>query len=197
MTPRAKTAKPALPPPGGRVLGIDPGTLRVGFALVDRAGNSFTAVTCGVIRASGPLHGRLRTIYEALTDLAARYRPTVLALEDVFFGKDIRAMEKIGEGRAIAKLVAAQHGMELAEYPPATVKLAVAGNGAASKESVGRMVAAAFGLREPPKPADASDALALALCYCTRGSAPSSTAPSRSRRRHWTLQDVQRLPRRS
>lgn len=197
MTPRAK--KPASPssPPRGRVLGIDPGTLRVGFALVDRSGSSFTAVTCGVIRASGPLHGRLKTIFDELSALAARYRPTVLALEDVFFGKDIRAMEKIGEGRAIAKLVAAQHGMELAEYPPATVKLAVAGNGAASKEAVGRMVAAAFGLREPPKPADASDALALALCYCTRGSAPPSAAPSRARRTRWTLQDVHSLPRRS
>ncbi len=196
MTPRAKKPANSTSPPHGRVLGIDPGTLRVGFALVDRSGNSFTAVTCGVIRASGPLHGRLKTIFDELSALAARYRPTVLALEDVFFGKDIRAMEKIGEGRAIAKLVAAQHGMELAEYPPATVKLAVAGNGAASKEAVGRMVAAAFGLREPPKPADASDALALALCYCTRGSAPPSAAPSRARRRHWTLQDVHALPRR-
>jgi crossover junction endodeoxyribonuclease RuvC len=197
MTPRARKTGNSAAPARGRVLGIDPGTLRVGFALVDRSGNSFTAVTCGVIRASGPLHGRLKTIFDELSALAARYHPTVLALEDVFFGKDIRAMEKIGEGRAIAKLVAAQHGMELAEYPPATVKLAVAGNGAASKEAVGRMVAAAFGLREPPKPADASDALALALCYCTRGSAPPSAAPSRSSRRHWTLQDVQALPRRS
>ncbi|MEK7470105.1 MAG: crossover junction endodeoxyribonuclease RuvC [Planctomycetota bacterium] len=177
----------------GRVLGIDPGTLRVGFAIVDRAGNSFTAVEYGVIRASGPLPGRLKVIFEQLTVLAEKYRPTLLALEDVFFGKDIRAMEKIGEGRAIAKLVAAQHGMELAEYPPATVKLAVAGNGAASKEAVARMVTAAFRLAEPPRPSDASDALALALCHCTRGPAPAAAARPRSRRKGWTLQDVQVL----
>ena len=174
----------------GRVLGIDPGTLRVGFALVDRAGNSYTALEYGVIRASGPLPGRLKIIFEALTALAEKHHPTVLALEDVFFGKDIRAMEKIGEGRAIAKLVAAQQGMEVAEYPPATVKLAVAGNGAASKEAVARMVTAAFGLAEPPHPADASDALALALCHCTRGPAPSAAARPRSRRKGWTLADV-------
>jgi crossover junction endodeoxyribonuclease RuvC len=174
----------------GRVLGIDPGTLRVGFAIVDRAGNSFTAVAYGVIRAKGPLHGRLRDIFEAITLLAQKHRPTILALEDVFFGKDIRAMEKIGEGRAIAKLVAAQHGMELAEYPPATVKLAVAGNGGASKEAVARMVTAAFGLDEPPHPSDAADALALALCHCTRGTAPAAATRSRSRRRGWTSEDV-------
>jgi len=180
-----------------RVLGIDPGTLRVGFALVDRAGNSYTAVEYGVIRANGPLPGRLKIIFEAITALAARHRPAVLALEDVFFGKDIRAMEKIGEGRAIAKLVAAQHGMELAEYPPATVKLAVAGNGAASKEAVARMVTAAFGLAEPPHPADASDALALALCHCTRGTAPAAATRPRSRRKNWTTQDAERLTARS
>jgi crossover junction endodeoxyribonuclease RuvC len=178
-----------------RVLGIDPGTLRVGFAIVDRDGNSFRAVEYGVVRARGPLPGRLSQIYDALSALAARHRPTVLALEDVFFGKDIRAMEKIGEGRAIAKLVAAQHGMELAEYPPASVKLAVAGNGAASKEAVGRMVTAAFALAEPPQPADASDALAIALCWCTRGPAPAGATRSRSRRKGWTVADVASLER--
>lgn len=180
----------------GRVLGIDPGTLRVGFAVIDCVGNSFRAVEYGVVRASGPLPGRLLQIYEALVALASRHCPSVLAIEDVFFGKDIRAMEKIGEGRAIAKLVAAQHGMDVFEYPPATVKLAVAGNGAASKEAVGRMVTAAFGLAEPPQPADASDALAIALCHGTRGPAPGAASKPRSRRKGWTVADVSALERR-
>lgn len=177
----------------GRVLGVDPGTLRVGWAIVDRDGNSFRAVAFGVIRARGPLPGRLLTIYRELTALADLHRPSILAIEDVFFGKDIRAMEKIGEGRAIAKLVAAQRAMDVAEYPPATVKLAVAGHGGASKESVGRMVAAAFGLREPPKPADAADALAIALCHGTRGTAPVAAKKARAGRRGWTTADLAAL----
>jgi crossover junction endodeoxyribonuclease RuvC len=101
-------------------------------------------------------------------------------------------MEKIGEGRAIAKLVAAQAEMTVAEYPPATVKLAVAGNGGASKESVGRMVQAAFGLKELPQPADASDALALALCHCTRG--PGNGVSSHGKRSSkWSEADVAAL----
>lgn len=185
--------RPSAPATSARVLGIDPGTLRVGFAVVDRRGASHAAVECGVLRARGELPARLLEIYEGLTELVKRHRPSVLALEDVFFGKDVRAMEKIGEGRAIAKLVAAQHGMPVAEYPPATVKLAVAGNGAASKEAVARMVTAAFGLREPPKPADATDALAVALCHCTRGGAPPAAAVPRTRRRRWTSRDVRHL----
>lgn len=173
-----------------RVLGIDPGTLRVGFAVVERTGTALRAVSFGVVRAKGPLPGRLATIYDALTDLARSFRPQALALEDVFFGKDLRAMEKIGEGRAIAKLVAAQHGMDVAEYPPATVKYAVAGHGNASKEGVARMVMAAFSLAEPPRPLDASDALALALCHCTRGSGEAVKRPRARKSRGWTAADV-------
>ncbi|MCC6741557.1 MAG: crossover junction endodeoxyribonuclease RuvC [Planctomycetia bacterium] len=186
--------RPSSPTPASRVLGIDPGTLRVGFAVVDRHGASQVAVEWGVLRARGELPARLLAIYAGLTELVKRARPSVLALEDVFFGKDVRAMEKIGEGRAIAKLVAAQHGMQVAEYPPATVKRAVAGNGAASKEAVARMVTAAFGLREQPTPADATDALALALCHCTRGGAPQAASLPRSRRRRWTTEDLRHLP---
>lgn len=178
-----------------RILGIDPGTLRVGFAVIEQDGHGYRALSFGVVRAKGPLHRRLKHIYEELFDIVTKLKPSVLALEDVFFGKDIRAMEKIGEGRAIAKLVAAQHGMELAEYPPATVKLAVAGHGAASKDAVGRMVAAAFGLREPPRPADASDALALALCHATRGPVAVAAPAARRRRRGWTMADVAALTR--
>ena len=179
--------------PIDRILGVDPGTLRVGWAVVDRDGNSHRAVAWGIIRASGPLPRRLRHIFDELTVLVREHHPAALALEDVFFGKDIRAMEKIGEGRAIAKLVAEQHGMSLAEYPPATVKLAVAGHGGASKEAVSRMVVAAFALSEPPRPADVTDALAIALCHCTRGITGGPAPAARRRRHNWTSADVAHL----
>ncbi|MBI2922033.1 MAG: crossover junction endodeoxyribonuclease RuvC [Planctomycetes bacterium] len=179
--------------PPTRVLGIDPGTLRVGWAVVTKSGNTFRALAWGVIRARGPLTGRLLQIYDGLTAVAREHRPHVLALEDVFYGKDIRAMEKIGEGRAIAKLVAAQCGMPVSEYPPATVKKSVAGHGGASKEAVSRMIVAAFGLSETPRPADVSDALALGLCHCTRGEEAVASPRRRVSRRGWTTADVQRL----
>lgn len=176
-----------------RILGVDPGTLRVGWGVIEGAGAAWKGVAWGVIRARGPLPSRLLAIFEALTAIAAEHRPDILSLEDVFHGKDVRAMEKIGEGRAIAKLVAARAAVTLAEYPPATVKLSVAGHGGASKESVGRMVVATLGLASQPRPADATDALALALCHALRGSGPSSR-PRASRRRGWTTADVARLP---
>lgn len=192
----APSASPA-PPRPRLVLGVDPGTLRVGWAVVSKSGNTFRALAFGVIRARGPLAGRLLQIYDALTAIAHEHRPDVLALEDVFYGKDIRAMEKIGEGRAIAKLVAAQCGMPVSEYPPATVKKSVAGHGGASKEAVSRMIMAAFRLSEAPKPADVSDALALGLCHCTRG-ADELVSPRRAtRRRGWTMEDLRRLAPRS
>jgi crossover junction endodeoxyribonuclease RuvC len=149
-----------------RVLGVDPGTIRMGMGLLEGNGNRYTLVAFESVKlsASRPLPERLKEIYETVHDFIERHRPEVLALENVFFGKDVRALVKIGEARASAMLAAANRGIPVVEYPPARVKQAVSGNGQASKIQIQQMMKHLLRLKEPP-PVDAADALAVALCH--------------------------------
>ena len=149
-----------------RVLGIDPGTIRTGVGILEGDGNRPKLVTFESVEVSErlPISERLKEIYEAVRGYIARYSPEVMALENVFFGKDVRALVKIGEARASAMLAAAERGIPVVEYAPARVKQAVSGNGQASKVQMQQMVRERLGLREAP-PVDAADALAVALCH--------------------------------
>ncbi len=149
-----------------RVLGIDPGTHRTGFGILESEGRDSRLVICGTIRATSkdPIEKRLLHIFESLQKNIQSYKPDVVALETLFFAKDIQAVERIGEARACAMLAASKEGVEVVEYAPTAVKRSVTGNGRASKEQVQFMVKRLLNLKEAPA-IDASDALAIAMCH--------------------------------
>ncbi len=153
-----------------RVLGIDPGTKVVGWGVLDTNGVRHALVAHGAIRTTvgDELALRLVEVHDGLTRTIAEHRPEVIALEDVFFGKNFQSAIRLGEGRGVALLCAAQAGVPVAEYPPATIKKAVVGWGRADKEQVARMVQAVLRMAELPTPRDAADALAIAICHCHR-----------------------------
>ena len=154
-----------------RVLGIDPGTSVCGYGVVDLNGPDLHTVDYGVVRAPArwPLHERLKVIHEGLAAVIERHKPQVVAVEGVFHGVNPRTAIKIGEGRGVALLAAAQAGLPVAEYSPATVKKAVVGAGRAGKSQVQQMVRVLLALSDLPRPEDAADALAIAICHCHRG----------------------------
>ena len=161
------------------VLGIDPGVSRCGYGCVEangRGAGGGRAVAAGVLRTppEDPLPHRLAQLDDDLRALLAELRPDAVAVERVFFQVNARTAMSVGQASGLALAAAARAGCEVAQYTPNEVKQAVAGYGAAGKEQVTRMVQALLGLREPPRPADAADALALALTHL-------AMAPLRSR----------------
>jgi crossover junction endodeoxyribonuclease RuvC len=151
-----------------RVLGIDPGLTRCGYAVVDgRGGGAAAAVSMGVIRtpASAPLPHRLAALRAELVELLRQYEPQVVAVEQVFFQVNVRTAMSVGQASGLALCEAAAAGCEVVQYTPNQVKDAVAGYGAADKRQMQRMVQARLKLTRLPQPADAADAAALALCH--------------------------------
>ena len=149
-----------------RVLGIDPGTAVTGWGVVERAARGIVHVAHGAVVTHSRLGraAKLVTIHDALAALCREWRPDVVALEQSFVGRNVQSAFRLGEVRGVAMLVAATTGIPVAEYPPATVKLAVTGNGRAEKEQVQRALARELQVAERLTP-DAADALAIALCY--------------------------------
>lgn len=156
-------------------MGIDPGTSCVGYGVIDKKGSDLQVVDFGTIRtkSGAPLPERLKTIFEQLSSIISKYSPETFAIENVFVGKGPRSSIKIGEGRGVILLCAAMSGGPIAEYTATNVKMAVVGNGHASKEQVQKMVGVILGLDEPPKAEDAADALAIAICHCHRSKIPN------------------------
>ncbi len=152
------------------VLGIDPGTLHLGWGVVSREGNRLTHVAHGIVHLDGksPLSARLCRIDEELRAIVAEYRPDTGSVEGLFFHKDAQAASKLGHARGVVLLSLARAGVEVVEYPPARVKRTIAGNGQADKRQVALMIRAVLSLREVP-PADAADALALAVTHLRTG----------------------------
>jgi crossover junction endodeoxyribonuclease RuvC len=149
------------------ILGIDPGTASTGFGLVERRGASLSSLGGGVIstRAGEPLEQRLATISSCLEALIAEHRPAALAVEDIFFGRNVRTAFAVGQARGAVLAAAGSADVPCFAYTPQAVKLAVCGSGRAAKDQVQRMVAALLGLPEPPASDHAADALALAICH--------------------------------
>jgi crossover junction endodeoxyribonuclease RuvC len=164
------------------VLGIDPGVSRCGYGCVEAAGGAAggRAVAHGVLRTpvDDPLPARLAALHEALVGLVADLRPEVVAVERVFFQVNARTAMSVGQASGLVLAAAARAGCEVAQYTPNEVKQAVAGYGAAPKEQVQRMVQALLRLPERPRPPDAADALALALCHLAM--APLRAAAARA-----------------
>jgi crossover junction endodeoxyribonuclease RuvC len=151
-------------------LGIDPGTLHLGWGVVSRAGNRLEHIAHGVIDLDPklPLAKRLTHIEVGLNALVERYRPTVGSVEGLFFHKDAQAAAKLGHARGVVLLSLARAGVDIAEYPPARVKRTIVGNGQAEKKQVAMMIRAVLSLNELPRP-DAADALALAVTHLRLG----------------------------
>jgi len=156
------------------VLGVDPGLTRCGVGVVrGSVGRPLDLVTVGVIRTSPDVETarRLHMIEQSLEARIAELRPDVVAVERVFSQHNVRTVMGTAQASAVAMLVAARHGIPVHLHTPSEVKAAVTGSGRADKAQVGQMVARVLRLAGPPKPADAADALALAICHIWRGGA--------------------------
>lgn len=162
-----------------RVLGIDPGTAVLGYGLVEGGrGTATRLIECGVVRtaARSPLAARLHLIHAELADLIARLTPDVLAVEGIFYGKNVRTTITLGHTRGVILLAGEEAGLVIMEYAPTVVKRTVVGRGAAGKAQVGYMVAQLLRLRTAPRPADAADAVALALTHLLKTGVPARAA---------------------
>ncbi len=148
-------------------LGIDPGTAIVGYAIVEARGSELSIVTCDVITtpAGMPMPQRLQHIYQCLSEIISTYRPNEAAMEELFFAKNARTALTVGQARGVAMLALANGGLAVAEYTPKQVKQAVTGYGGANKEQVGEMVRILLHLKTIPRPDDAADAAAVAICH--------------------------------
>src|SRR5688572_6491820 len=157
------------------VLGIDPGTALTGYGAVrGEPFGSLALVECGVIRTSARdrLPVRLREIYEDVRALIERLRPDALAVEDVFYSRNVRTTVVLGHARGVILLAGEQASLPVHEYPPAEIKKAVVGTGAATKEQVQFMVTRLLRLRTTPSPSDAADAAAVALAHIMSARVP-------------------------
>lgn len=152
------------------VLGIDPGLANTGYGVVAQRDGRLLALDGGVIetRAGLPVERRLADVHAAVVALLAEHEPASVALEELYFGQNVRTAFAVGQARGVVLLAAGQRGVPCASYTPQAVKGAVCGNGRAAKEQVARMVQGLLGLERPPAPDHAADALAVAICHLNR-----------------------------
>lgn len=150
-----------------KILGIDPGTLVTGYGLIEKTGTKVLVVDYGAIRVdkNQDFPRRLLSIHQKIMELISQYRPDHMAIEEVFYSKNIKSAIKIGEGRSVVFLCAALANIPITEYAATVIKKAVVGNGHAHKDQVQAMVKIILNLSELPSPTDASDALAIAICH--------------------------------
>jgi crossover junction endodeoxyribonuclease RuvC len=150
------------------ILGIDPGTATTGYGLVtdDETGDA-RLLRCGVILtpAHTPMPGRLKSIHQEVSALIAEWRPDALAVEELFFSRNVTTGLAVGQARGVVLLAAAQAEVPVFEYKPAEVKMALVGYGGASKQQMQEMVKLMLGLDAVPRPDDAADAVAIAICH--------------------------------
>ncbi|TMC21232.1 MAG: crossover junction endodeoxyribonuclease RuvC [Chloroflexi bacterium] len=156
------------PPTTPRIaLGVDPGTAIVGYAVVSARGDDLSMIACDVITtpARMPLAERFQQIYQGLIEIIGIYHPEEAAIEELFFAKNARTAMTVGQARGVAMLALANGGLPISEYTPKQIKQAVTGYGSAGKEQVGEMVRILLKLSAIPRPDDAADAAAVAICH--------------------------------
>lgn len=153
------------------VVGIDPGTAATGYGVVRRVEGRLTLLECGVVRttAKAPLAERIREIFGEVEGVLDRFVPTAVSIEAVFQGKNVRSALVLGHARGAILLAASLRDIAIHEYSPREIKKAVVGTGAATKDQVGYMVQEHLRLRTPPRPSDAADGVAAALCHFVMG----------------------------
>ena len=158
------------------VLGVDPGSRVTGYGLVEKIANQMNCIHAGTVAPSHqlPFYQRIHEIFQAMLEIMSRYRPEEMAIEDIFYGKNIKSTLKIGHARGAILIAAIQCGVKIFEYAPLEIKKAVVGYGRATKEQVRAMSQVILKLKANPA-LDASDALATAICHL-----------------HWTRHDIGR-----
>ena len=150
-----------------RVIGVDPGTAITGWGIVEGDGDDLKMVAGGVITtaAGTPLPKRLQIIYRELTEIVNQWQPELAAIEELFFSKNAKTALAVGHGRGAAMLALANANLPITEYKPLEVKQAVTGHGGADKKQIQQMVKLLLSLDDVPRPDDAADALAVAICH--------------------------------
>jgi crossover junction endodeoxyribonuclease RuvC len=148
------------------VLGIDPGTAMTGYGIIERTGSHLRLIDYGCMETvpDRPLADRLLLIHEAVEGLIEAHQPSLVGVERLYFNRNVQTAFAVGQARGVVLLAAAQHGLPVFEYGPHEVKIAVTGYGRAAKEQVQRMVQVVLGMETLPRPDDAADALAVAIC---------------------------------
>ncbi|MDP9211903.1 MAG: crossover junction endodeoxyribonuclease RuvC [bacterium] len=160
-----------------RVAGFDPGTARTGFAVVESSGREFRLVEAGLIEtkpAGAPEH-RLHELAEKAGAVLATHHPASVAIEELFFSKNTTTAMRVSEARGVLMAAVAAGGLSVAEYGPGTIKQQLTGYGSADKVQVAHMVCRLVGLKEPPRPDDITDAIAIALCHAMRQGVRNAT----------------------
>jgi len=167
-----------------KTFGIDPGSDRTGYGCIETAGGRHHLVICGSLSAPArsTFPDKLKHIHAGLLALLAQHQPDCVAVENIFYARNVRSALKLGHARGIALLAAAQTGLPVSEYAPTEIKLAVVGFGRAEKQQVQQMIKLLLGLDTVPSPHDAADALAVAICHVHSATGPiadraSATAP--------------------
>jgi crossover junction endodeoxyribonuclease RuvC len=150
-----------------RVLGVDPGTATTGYGVVEETTAGLRSLAYGAVTtpARQPLALRLQSIFRELTALAREWQPDAAAVEELYFGVNARTAMSVGQARGVTLLALAEAGLTIAEYSPLSVKQALTGYGGADKRQVQEMIRMLLGLPEIPRPDDAADALAVAVCH--------------------------------
>ena len=148
------------------VMGIDPGYAITGYGIVEKIGNNFKLIDYGAVTTDAGVDfpKRLDILYSGLTEIINKYNPEIIGMEELFFNKNIKTAIAVGQGRGVAVLAVQRAGKPLYEYTPLQVKQAVVGYGRAEKMQVQKMVQIMLKLKSIPKPDDAADALAVAIC---------------------------------
>ena len=160
------------------ILGIDPGTIVMGYGLITVQGHTASLLEMGVLKPGKVKDGykKLQLIFNTVSGLITKYQPTDFAIEAPFFGKNVQSMLKLGRAQGVAIAAAMRHGLEVTEYSPKKVKQSITGNGNADKEQVMKMLQTILSFKESPKYYDATDALAVALCHHFQCSSPVGKA---------------------
>lgn len=160
------------------MIGLDPGAANTGFGVVRTSGSRMVALDGGVIETQPDeaSEDRLAQIYTSLCELLDWHEPKAMALEDLFFGRNVSSAVSVGQARGVALLAASRRGIPCFDYTPQAVKMGVCGSGAAGKDQVQRMVASLLGLPEPPTPDHTADAFAVAICHAAGEGTRQATA---------------------
>lgn len=164
--------------PSKIILGIDPGTIVMGYGLIAVRGHTASLIELGVLKPGKvkDSYKKLQLIFNTVSGLITKYQPTDFAIEAPFFGKNVQSMLKLGRAQGVAIAAAMRHGLEVTEYSPKKVKQSITGNGNAGKEQVMKMLQTILSFKDSPKYFDATDALAVALCHHFQCSSPLGKA---------------------
>ena len=161
-----------------RILGIDPGYALMGYGIIEKRGNRFSACDYGSVstEAGEPMPHRLKFLYASLMDIIAEWQPQEAAIEELFYNTNAKTVINVGQARGVAVLACVNSGLKIAEYTPLQIKQALTGYGRAEKQQVQQMVKALLSLEKVPKPDDTADALAVAICHANSSSSAHGMA---------------------